>query len=228
MYLEDKKAERVRIFYQLSPEDKSLTGELDIEFLNPTELSGSTRVNISEHDIRRETNKQYIETHREQFTVSLRVDSTSELNIRELHAKKKVDRMRALLMPTIKGYEYKKPPLCRFVWGAFEFVGYVSSIEERYVQFDSSGYPVRANVTLTLLPYSSEEKSDVYSSVSNSRKFRTVKSGDRLDLIASQMYGDPSLWYIIAEENDIENPMNFPSVEDVGNRLIIPDLMQNQ
>lgn len=49
-------------------------------------------------------------------------------------------------------------------------------------------------------------------------KLRKVLAGDRLDLIAWSEYGDVSLWYIIAEVNDLD-PREFPPE---GNVLIIP------
>ncbi len=31
-----------------------------------------------------------------------------------------------------------------------------------------------------------------------------VQSGDRIDLLANRFYGDPILWWVIAEANDLE------------------------
>lgn len=53
-----------------------------------------------------------------------------------------------------------------------------------------------------------------------------TQTGDRLDLLASEYYGDPSLWWIIASANNIHNapvgiqdgtilriPQNFIEIE---------------
>ncbi|HET7863796.1 MAG TPA: hypothetical protein VFL86_05255 [Burkholderiaceae bacterium] len=50
----------------------------------------------------------------------------------------------------------------------------------------------------------------------------TVKAGDRLPVIAAQVYGDPRLWRQIADANGIANPLRFPSPQDVGRLLLVP------
>jgi nucleoid-associated protein YgaU len=55
------------------------------------------------------------------------------------------------------------------------------------------------------------------------RKTWTVKSGDRLDIIANIELKDASLWRKIAQENHIDDPLNFPTNDDIGRKIIIPD-----
>jgi nucleoid-associated protein YgaU len=50
----------------------------------------------------------------------------------------------------------------------------------------------------------------------------TVKAGDRLPVIAAQVYGDPRLWRQIADANGIANPLRFPSQQDLGRLLLVP------
>jgi nucleoid-associated protein YgaU len=50
----------------------------------------------------------------------------------------------------------------------------------------------------------------------------TVKSGDKLPVIAAQVYGDPRSWRPIAEANGIANPLRFPSQQDLGRLLLVP------
>ena len=50
----------------------------------------------------------------------------------------------------------------------------------------------------------------------------TVKAGDKLPLIAAQVYGDPRLWRPIAEANGIANPLRFPGPQDLGRLLRVP------
>ena len=47
----------------------------------------------------------------------------------------------------------------------------------------------------------------------------TVITSDRIDLLANQFYGYPSLWWVIAEANDIEL---IPTQLNVGQVLTIP------
>lgn len=53
-------------------------------------------------------------------------------------------------------------------------------------------------------------------------RFRDVKAGDTLPLIAREAYGDPRLWRLIAEANGIDDPFRFPEPDDVGRLLLIP------
>ena len=50
--------------------------------------------------------------------------------------------------------------------------------------------------------------------------YAVTQTGDRLDTLAYQFYGDQSLWYIIASANNIHDP-SF-AVED-GTTLRIPE-----
>ena len=52
-------------------------------------------------------------------------------------------------------------------------------------------------------------------------RYYTVRSGDMLDLIAYRFYGDESLWYILADVNEIMDVM-VPLTP--GMRLVIPRL----
>jgi len=53
-------------------------------------------------------------------------------------------------------------------------------------------------------------------------KVRVVKPGDRLPIIAAEVYGDPRLWRLIAEANGIEDPLRFPTEQDVGRIVLVP------
>jgi nucleoid-associated protein YgaU len=47
-----------------------------------------------------------------------------------------------------------------------------------------------------------------------------VESGQYLDTIADDIYGDPGRWRLIAEANDIDDPLDLPP----GRRVVIPEL----
>ena len=53
-------------------------------------------------------------------------------------------------------------------------------------------------------------------------KTHIVIMGDRLDTLAFKYYNDSSLWYIIADTNEIENPFE---ILGLGEELIIPGLV---
>jgi len=56
----------------------------------------------------------------------------------------------------------------------------------------------------------------------NQTRVRTIKAGDRLPVVAAEVYGDPRLWRLIAEANDIDDPLRFPTPEDVGRVVLVP------
>jgi nucleoid-associated protein YgaU len=56
----------------------------------------------------------------------------------------------------------------------------------------------------------------------NKTTVRAIKAGDRLPVIAAEVYGDPRLWRVIAEANDIDDPLRFPTNEDVGRVILVP------
>lgn len=47
-----------------------------------------------------------------------------------------------------------------------------------------------------------------------------VTTATRLGLIAQDAYGDPSLWWVLADVNDVVDPFNLP----VGEELRVPPL----
>jgi nucleoid-associated protein YgaU len=56
----------------------------------------------------------------------------------------------------------------------------------------------------------------------NKTTVRAIKAGDRLPVIAAEVYGDPRLWRVIAEANEIDDPLRFPTAEDVGRMILVP------
>ncbi len=217
------KPDRLRIYYQSDSSDKNISTELGIEFYHPSQLSTSYSTDISVHEVGKETNLQFKETSRDDFSITVYVDTSSEENTAYDNVNTKLDELRSLVGPTIHGADNKKPPMCRIASGSLDFKGYITRLTEEYVFFNAAGFPVRAKVGLTLKSVSSPEVADKNNASGNSRKAWVIKSGDRLDLIANRFYGDTALWKYIAEENGIENPLLFPLPEQLGQPLIIPD-----
>lgn len=100
------------------------------------------------------------------------------------------------------------PPLCRFKWGQVDFLGVVTSLQERFALFKEDGRILRARVTLSLKSF---EAADVqYRRINRQSPDRTktwvVKEGERLDQIAAAEYNDPTLWRAIARANGMHRP----------------------
>ncbi len=114
------------------------------------------------------------------------------------------------------------PPLCEFSWGEITFQGVVTAFEEKFALFDESGDVLRARVTMTLKSYTPVE---IQARQANRQspdrtKTRVVREGERLDLIAADEYGDPTLWTVIARENNLARPRLLAA----GTLLTIPPL----
>ena len=170
----------------------------------------------------------------EDFTVKLMFDSyerheiassgkKTEITQSGTDVRKKTREIIKLIMPTTEGPTNKKPPVCLFSWGKFTYKGVISRIDQKFLLFLPDGTPVREELTLTFKSVMTEKEYKEYMGLEACRKTWTVKSGDRLDLIAARELKDASLWRKIAEENHIDDPLKFPQKEDIGRQIIIPD-----
>jgi len=112
--------------------------------------------------------------------------------------------------------ELHAPPVCRFVWGHFNFTGVLERAEQRFVLFLSDGTPVRANVDVTFKEFFEGDQRDLMSA--DFTKRHIVSRGDTLSAIAAARYGDPALWRPIAQENNLDDPLAIQP----GQVLVIP------
>jgi len=115
------------------------------------------------------------------------------------------------------------PPICDIFWGSFSFRGVLDHVSGKFTLFLSDGTPVRATLTVTFKEYIDvDQLVRVHPTQSaDHRKTRIVKSADRLDIIASEEYGDPEKWRPIAEENNLDDPDQLVP----GHVLVIPALV---
>jgi hypothetical protein len=119
--------------------------------------------------------------------------------------------------------ELHAPPVCNVRWGQnTDFVGVVTSLQERFVLFAEDGSILRARVSVTIKSYVPAGSQARVSDTQSPDRFKTrvVKTGDRLDRIAADEYGDPTLWRNIALYNDIARPRLLKA----GTVLQIPPL----
>lgn len=115
-----------------------------------------------------------------------------------------------------------RPPLCQFQWGkAWSFKAVVTNISQKFTLFGIDGKPVRATLDVT---FEQVEDEGLYppqnptSGGSEGQKLRVVREGERIDWIATTEYGNPTLWRLIAEENNLEDPLTLKP----GQVLAIP------
>jgi nucleoid-associated protein YgaU len=107
-----------------------------------------------------------------------------------------------------------EPPRLRVQWGNYiAFTAVITQFSEHYLLFAPDGGALRAEVSLTLKQAQDESKKGAQNPTSYSEARRTwqVKQGERLDLIAYHVYGDATVWRLIAKENGILNPQKLRS-----------------
>jgi nucleoid-associated protein YgaU len=114
------------------------------------------------------------------------------------------------------------PPVIEFAWGNLAFRGVVASYTERFQMLDENGYALRARIALTLKQYVPPliQAQALALRSPDRTKTRTVREGDRLDMIAVDEYGDSSRWSVIAAANKLARPR----VLVPGAVLVIPPL----
>ena len=91
-----------------------------------------------------------------------------------------------------------------------------------YILFTNEGIPVRAEVTLNFkefIPLSKQVKDPSLHS-SDRRKLFKMTQGESLWNMSNRAYGDPGLWRVIADANDIDDPREI----EIGKDLVIPVL----
>jgi Contractile injection system tube protein/LysM domain len=115
------------------------------------------------------------------------------------------------------------PPVCDLQWGTFLFTGILDHVSGQFTLFLSDGTPVRATLSVSFKEFIDVEqlvRVDPTQSADH-RKRRMVKSGDRIDTVAAEEYGDPAQWRAIAEANGMDDP----AVLRPGQMLTIPPLI---
>ncbi|SFS99021.1 LysM peptidoglycan-binding domain-containing protein [Saccharopolyspora flava] len=139
---------------------------------------------------------------------------------------KKVEDLMLACVPTPKSLRAKKPasPWVRFEWGTAKttsFDGVLSSFSVEYSLFDVDGTPLRATCSLSIEEAGADTPGQNPTSGSeNARRTHRVVAGDTLAHLAWQEYGDATAWRLIAEANDIDDPMILPP----GAELLVPAL----
>ena len=133
---------------------------------------------------------------------------------------------------------FGRPPRVRLVWGKrLNEPAVVASIAERLEHFTSSGAPQRSWMRMRLVRLEenlseSTEAPPVPAGLTAEQVTEQIPpesfeaheivgaggspgqppvAGQRLDEIAHQLYGDPSLWRLVASLNGIADPMHVPA-----------------
>jgi nucleoid-associated protein YgaU len=95
-------------------------------------------------------------------------------------------------------------------------------VSGRFTLFLADGTPVRATLSVVFNEFIDVDVlvQENPTESADHRKTRLVKSGDRIDNIAAEEYGDSAKWRAIAEANDLDDPSQL----EPGYVLIVPRL----
>ena len=121
-----------------------------------------------------------------------------------------------------------EPPLLALEWGHNSLLGgrhwFLSQVEAKCTLFARDGAPLRATVSLTLEEQPAKGKGHTKkrqnptSGADAEGRYHIVRQGDTLDGIAYQEYGDSVHWRVIAQRNNIDDPLRLSP----GATLLIP------
>jgi hypothetical protein len=153
---------------------------------------------------------QFVRGQNETLTLDLFFDSTEDgmgadaTDIRE--------RTRSIYQLVKLQPKTHAPPRIRFRWGAgISFQAIVETVEQSFELFAPSGVPLRATLSVTFREYKTLEEQLQELKLESTDHTRTleVRPGDTLRLIAHRCYGEARLWRLIADENDISDPLSL-------------------
>jgi Contractile injection system tube protein/LysM domain len=116
-----------------------------------------------------------------------------------------------------------RPPTVRFQWGdAWSFHAIISSIQQKFTLFLSTGTPVRATLTVAFEQVQDDNQHPAQNPTSGGiggERFWTVVEGDTLQWIAYKEYGDATRWRPIADANNLGAIRHLQP----GTTLIVPN-----
>ncbi|MGK7924978.1 MAG: LysM peptidoglycan-binding domain-containing protein [Spirulina sp.] len=131
----------------------------------------------------------------------------------------------SLTQPRI-GKEWKRLPLCQLIWGTISGKDsvlladcFLAKVTKTLTHFLEDGTPVRATLDCSFTEWQEPKKQKKIENPIDD-PVRIVKKGETLSSIATEEFGDPSLWRIIADENRLMNPRQLSP----GMVLTIPPL----
>jgi len=114
------------------------------------------------------------------------------------------------------------PPVLLFTWAKLAFTCVLARASQRFIMFLPDGTPVRARLNVTFNEYRNAdlEAKEVKRETSDYSKRYVVAEAETLSSIASNEYGDPRLWRVVAIANQLQYARDLPA----GLELLLPNL----
>jgi nucleoid-associated protein YgaU len=203
------------------------TGD-EIECLfNPAELtiSKSNTWNAGEAKGRNAPELRFQAGQPATLTMSLTFDTTREGEPVTKHTDKLLSLLKvdSSIAGADRSRNSARPPWVEFHWGSlYSFKAIVERLQLKFTYFASTGMPLRAKADISLKQWKDEEALPLQNPTSLTPSLHTVHQllpGETLDRIAAMHYGDPARWRLIAQANNIVDPLALP----VGTPLAIPE-----
>jgi nucleoid-associated protein YgaU len=206
-----------------TPGDK--LDQLDFQF-NPRELSMSKKAKWNRQAHRDAPNSgipQFGGAEPASIDVEMFLDASTKMDDKVVKTVKKLFECCVPTADSIQG-RTASPPWVVFRWGdKISFPGYVSSVSVKYTLFTPTGTPVRATCTLKIEEIRGEPpKQNPTSGALVASHSHRVVAGDTLPSVAFRRYGDATAWRVLAEANEIDDPMRVP----VGAMLLVPSVTE--
>ena len=159
---------------------------------------------------------QYVRGNARSLTMELFFDTCEERR----DVRQETRKIMALLE---KNEDTHAPPVLLFSWGSFNFQCVLESVGQSYMLFLQNGTPVRARLNVRFKQYEPVEIESqrgffVGSPGLENLTTHFTRDGETLSQIAGELLGDPGVWRLIADANDVENPRLIPP----GISLVIP------
>ena len=162
------------------------------------------------------------------LALSITLDTTDTGKDVAVHTNKLLDLLK--VDPSLAGSDKQRnkarPPWVEFHWGKMHsFKAIVDRLQIKFTYFAADGMPLRAKADLTLKQWNDDAKEDkpLQNPTSHTDTLHTVHRlghGETLDRVAARHYADSTRWRLIAEANNVVDPLTVPA----GTLLVIPEL----
>jgi nucleoid-associated protein YgaU len=190
---------------------------------NPKEYTISKTTSWATYD---EQGKDFADAH---FTVGGRRELSLELFFDTYESKQNVkDYVKSIEKLMLIDVEQHRPPILLITWGknALNFKCVLEQMQQRYTMFLNDGTPVRAIINATFKEIDPDQQgsltSDGEKQSPDHTKIRIFKDGDSLPNMAYLEYEDCTKWKILANANNILDPLNIPA----GTEIIVPPIVE--
>jgi Contractile injection system tube protein len=119
----------------------------------------------------------------------------------------------------------KRPPTVTLHWGKFVSCTCVAtSVDVTVELFDVDGTPLRATVNIALTQFepqagqAASKWTNPTTRASLRRRLHNLRPGENVHLVANEHLRDPAKWRVIAEFNELDDPLRVRS----GDTLVVP------